>query len=59
MDVVECETDFVCNICNKGLDNEQEIIKHIKDNHEILMNDNSYTDSELYEGFDEESHRII
>ena len=59
MEFVQGETDFVCNICNKGLDNEHEITKHIKDNHEILMNDNSYTDSELYEGFDEESQRII
>ena len=51
MEVVEGETVFVCNICNEGLDNEMEITKHIKDNPEILLSDNSYTDSELYEGF--------
>ena len=46
-------------ICIEGLDNEMEITKHIKDNHEILLSDDSYTDSELYEGFGEEGHRII
>ena len=59
IEVIEGETVFMCNICNEGLDNEMEITKHIKDNHEILLSDNSYTDSELYEGFDEEGHRII
>ena len=59
IEIVDGETVFVCNICNEGLDNEQEITKHIKDNHESLMNNDSYTDTELYEGFDEEGHRII
>ena len=59
IEVIEGETVFVCNICNEGLDNEMEITKHIKNNHEILLSDDSYTDSELYEGFDEEGHRII
>ena len=59
MEVVAGETVFVCNICNEGLDNEIEITKHMKDNHEILLSDTSYTASELYEGFDEEGHRII
>ena len=36
-----------------------EITKHIKGNHEIFLSDNSYTDSEIYEGSDEEGHRII
>ena len=30
-EVVEGKTVFVCNIDNKGLNNEQEITKHIKD----------------------------
>ena len=57
--VVDGETLFVCNVCNKGLDNEQEIAKHIKNNHESLLNDDSYDDNELYKGFDEEGHRIV
>ena len=59
IEIVDGETVFVCNICNEGLDNEQEITTHIKDNHESLMNNDSFNDAELYEGFDEEGHRII
>ena len=57
MEFIEGETVFVCNICNEVLDNwqEEKKIKKIKDNHEISLND----DSELYEFFDEEGHRII
>ena len=29
IEVVDGETLFVCNVCNKGLDTEQEIAKHI------------------------------
>ena len=58
MEVVEGETVFVCNICNECLYNKQEMPKHIKYNHKILLNDDNYTDSELYEGFDEEGHEI-
>ena len=43
---------------NEGLDNEQDIAKHIKNNHESLVNDENYNDNELYKGFDEEGHRI-
>ena len=53
------ETFFFCNICNEGLDNEQEITKHSKENHERLMNDDRYNDTELHKGFDEEGPRII
>ena len=53
--VVDGETLLVCNVCNKGLDNEQKIAKHIKNNHESLLNDDSYDDK----GFDEEEHRIV
>ena len=49
MEVVEGETVFVCNKC---LYYKQEIPKHIKYNHRILLNDDNYTESELYEGFD-------
>ena len=59
IEIVEGETVYVCNICNKGLDNENEITKHIRDNHESLMNDDSYSDTDIYEGFDEEGHRIV
>ena len=37
MNIVEGETVFVCNIYSKGLDNEQEITKHIEENHESCM----------------------
>ena len=39
-----------------GLDSEAKITKHIKD----FMNDdlNSWDDSDLYDGFDEEVYRI-
>ena len=53
IEIVEGETVYVCNICNEGLDNENEITKHIRDNHESLMNDDSYSDTDIYEGFDE------
>ena len=59
IEVVDGETLFVCNVCNEGLDTEQEIAKHIQNNHESLLNDDSYDDNELYEGFDEEGHRIV
>ena len=59
MEVVKGETVFVWNICNEGLDNKMDVTRHINNNHEILLSDNSYTDSESYEGFDEEGHRII
>ena len=59
MEIVDGETVYVCNICNEGLDNENEITKHIRDNHESLMNDDSYSDTDIYEGFDEEGHRIV
>ena len=58
-EIVDGETVFFCNICNEGLDNEQGITKHRKDNHESLMNDDSHDDTDLYEGFDEEGHRIV
>ena len=48
MNIVEGETVFVCNICNKGLDNEQEITKYIEENHESLMHDVRLNDSALY-----------
>ena len=37
-----------------------EVRKHINDKHKSLMNDdlNSWYEAELYEGFDEEGHRI-
>ena len=49
---------FVCNVCDEGLESEAEIINHIKEKHETLMNDDSWDDADLYEGFDEEGHRI-
>ena len=52
IEVVDGETLFVCNVCNEGLDTEQEIAKHIQNNHESLLNDDSYDDNELYEGFE-------
>ena len=59
LEFVDGEPLFVCHICNEGLDTEAEITKHIEDNHESIMNDDSYDDTELYEGFDEEGHRIV
>ena len=59
IEIVDGETVYVCNICNEGLDNKNEITKHIKDNHESLMNDDSYSDTNIYEGFDEQGHRIV
>ena len=59
IEIVDGETVYVCNICNEGQDNENEFTKHIKDNHESLMNDDSYSDTDIYEGFDEEGHRIV
>ena len=51
---------FLCAMsANEGLDTEQEVAKHIKNNHESLLNDDSYDDNDLYEGFDEEGHRIV
>ena len=32
--------------------------QHIEEKHESLMNDDSFDDSDLYEGYDEEGHRI-
>ena len=55
IEIVDGETVFVCNICNIGLDNEKEVTKYIRDNHDH----DSYNDTELYKGFDEEGHRII
>ena len=59
LEFVDGEPLFVCNICNEGLDTEAEITKHIEDYYESIMNDDSYDDTELYEGFDEEGHRIV
>ena len=59
IEVVDGESLFVCNVCNEGLENEHEIEEHIKNNHESLLNDDSYDDIDLYEGFDEEGHRIV
>ena len=56
--IVDGETVFVCNICNKGLDNDQEITKHIKVNRESLKNDDIYDDTDLYKCFEEEGHRL-
>ena len=60
LEYVDGEPLFVCNVCDEGLDSEAKITKHIKDKHESLMNDDlkSWDDSDLYEGFDEEGHRI-
>ena len=59
LEFVDGEPLFVCNICNEGLNTEEEITKHIEDNHESIMHNDSYDDTELYEGFDEEGHRIV
>ena len=59
IEVVDGESLFVCNVCDEGFENEQEIKEHIKNNHESLLNDDSYDDIDLYEGFDEEGHRIV
>ena len=50
---------FAFNICNEGFDSEADIKNHIKDKHESIMNDDSNSsDTDLYEGFDEEGYRI-
>ena len=59
IEVVDVESLFVCNICNEGLENEQEFEEHNKNSHESLLNDDSYDDIDLYEGFDKEGHRIV
>ena len=59
IEVVDVESRFVCNICNEGLENEQEFKEHIKNYHESRLNDDSYDDINLYEGFDKEGHIIV
>ena len=60
LEFVDGEPLFVCNVCNEGLESDAEIRKHINDKHESLLNDDleSWDDADLYEGFDEEGHRI-
>ena len=58
IEFVDNEPVFVCNICNKGCDSEAAISKHINDEHESLMSDNSH-DTDLYEGFDEDGNKIL
>ena len=60
LEFVDGEPLFVCNVCDEGLDSETEVKQHIQENHESLLNDdlNSWDDADLYEGFDEEGHRI-
>ena len=39
---------------------EEEIANHIRDEHESIMNDDlNISDTELYEGFDEDGNRIV
>ena len=59
IEVVDGESLYVCNVCNEGLENKQEIEQHIKNNPESLLNDDSFDDIGLYEGFDKEGHRIV
>ena len=58
IEFVNNDPGFVCNICNKGFDSEEEITEHINDKHKSLMSED-WNDSELYEGFDEDGNRIV
>ena len=60
IEFVDGEPVFACNICNEGLDTEEEIANHIRDEHESIMNDDlNISDTDLYEGFDEDGNRIV
>ena len=60
IEFVDGEPVFACNICNEGLDTEEEISNHIRDEHESIMNDDlNISDTDLYEGFDEDGNRIV
>ena len=56
-DFVDGELTFVCRICVEGLDTEIEIKNHINDKRESLWSDD-LSDTQLYEGFDEDCNRI-
>ena len=33
MEIEDNESAFICNLCNKGRDNEDELQKHLKESH--------------------------